>query len=274
MGHIKLKASKEIKINFNPKDIDYSNVPSDSKKKAEDYIRNPKAFAEHQNYEIMMLLEDRFVMGYEYLFKGKRRVVVEINPVTIFFSNAVMSSGLLEHYKNILISQSPDIKEIDKSDEPINLTHSGMYFQLAINCIINLQAALECFANSIIPEDFPYKDKDGNPVNKTITFKLYNAIPEIRNKDFKSEMLKGRHKKYNKSIDKLIQLRNLVIHLKPSGSSKDDYKRIYRNLLDFEYEKAILSVKKFINFYELGLIEECSCGKNLYFFSGEKTNPE
>lgn len=264
MGHVKLKASKEIKIDFNPKELDNIEVPEESKKIAIDYLTSKK-LVDEQQFDILLLYEDKVLFGFDYLHNKVKRLVVEINPVTIFYSNAVMSYGMLNHYKDILLSQSPDMRQIEKAPA-MNLTHCGMYFQLAINCIINLQATLESFANRIIPEDYPYLDKNGEPVVRTITYKLYNVLPKVKSMDFHLK----KHKKHNISIDKLINLRNHIIHLKPTGETNTGYKGVYRDLMDFDYAKAILSVKTFVNFYEPSLIEECACGKDFYFDSGQK----
>lgn len=257
MAHINLKASTELDIDFNPNDLDDSIVPEESKKVVRDYISSKK-LAEDENFDIMLMFEHKVVYGFDYLHNGKKRMLVEINPVTIFFANSVMSYGMLGSYKEILLSQSP---EIGKKGEPINLSHSGMFFQLAINCIINIQATLESLANRIIPENYHYLDKTGNPVNRTVTYKLNNVVPQIKQINFQ----KKKHRKHNIAIDKLIKLRNDIIHLKPIGETNTGYKGVYRDLLDFDYSKTIIAVKTFVNFYEPNLIEECPCGKDFYF---------
>ena len=120
--------------------------------------------------------------------------------------------------------------------------------------------------NRIIPENYHYLDKKGNLVIPTVTFKLYNAVPKLKNNDFQQR----KHRKYNSSIYKLIQLRNDIIHLKPSGETNTGYKGVYRDLLNFDYTKAKLAVKTFINFYEPNLIEERSCGNDYYFHPAHK----
>jgi len=132
--------------------------------------------------------------------------------------------------------------------------------------VINLQAALESFANNVIPENYPYLDKLGNPVNKTVTYKLYNALPKIKKTDFQLK----KNRKHNITIDKLIKLRNDIVHLKPVSNTNTGYKSVYRDLLNFDFAKALLSVKTFINFYEPNLIEECICENDFYFYSGTK----
>lgn len=258
MAHIKLKASTEIKIDFNPRELDDSIIPEESKNIAKKYMLS-KTLSEEENFDIMLMFEDKVVYGFDYLHAGKKRMIVEINPVTIFFANSIMSFGMLNKYKQVLLSQS---SEVGKSEaEPVNLGHSGMFFQLAINCIINLQATLESLANRIIPETYPFLDKTGKPVDKTVTYKLYNAVPNVKQIDFQ----KKSNRKHNIAIDKLIKLRNNLIHLKPKTESNTGYKGVYRELLDFDYIKTVTAVKTFVNFYEPNLIEECLCGTDFYF---------
>ena len=257
MSHIKLKPTREIKIDFHPSELDESILPEESKKVAKEYLKSEK-LAENENFDIMMMLEDKVIFGYDYLYKGKKIILPEVNPVTIFYSNAVMSFGLLNQYKEKLLSES---SEVGKTGQNLNLNHSGIFFQLATNCIINLQSALESFANRIIPENYLYIDKTGNIISPTISHKLYNTLPKLKNIDFRQ----AKNKKYNLPIEKLIQLRNNIIHLKPVEKTNSGYKGIYRDLLDFDFQKTILGVKTFINFYENNLIEECQCGNDFFY---------
>ena len=217
MSHIKLKASTEIEIKFNPSELDDSIVPEESRKIAQKYMSS-KTLAEEENFDIMLMYEKKVVFGFDYLDAGKKRMVIEINPVTIFFANSVMSFGMLNNYKQVLLSQSSEVGKLN--GEQTNLAHSGMFFQLAINCIINLQATLESLANRIIPETYPFLDKTGNPVDRNVTYKLYNAIPNVKLIDFQ----KKSNRKHNIAIDKLIKLRNNIIHLKPKTETNTGYK--------------------------------------------------
>lgn len=183
MGHIKLKANKQFEINFNPNDLNDELVPEENKKISQNYMTSKK-LAEDEDYDLMLMFENYVAFGFDYLHEKTKKIIIEINPTTIFYSNSVMSYGNLSHYKEILLSQSQDILNLKNKSEPLNLTHSGIFFQLAINCVINLQAALESFANNVIPENYPYLDKLGNPVNKTVTYKLYNALPKIKKNGF------------------------------------------------------------------------------------------
>lgn len=263
MGHTRLKANREIKLNFHPSELNDSLAPEDSKKYAREYLTSKK-LAEDENFDIMLMLENKVIYGYDYLYQGKKLILPEVNPITIFYSNAVMSYGMLNKYKEKLLSESA---EAGKYDKALTLSHSGTFFQLSTNCIINLQAAIESFANRIIPENYMYLDKTGNTINPTVSHKLYNVLPKIRNIDFRQ----AKNKKHNKCIDKLIQLRNDIVHLKPVGETNTGYKGIYRDLLNFDYLKTITAVKTYVNFYEENLIEECPCGKDFYYDTFLKT---
>lgn len=259
MGHIRLKSTREIKINFHPSELDDTIVPGESKKKAKEYLSSKKLTED----DVMLMLEDKVIFGYDYFYKDKKLILPEVNPITIFYSNSVMSFGLLNQYKEMLLSESSEAGKVGKI---INLNHSGSFFQLAVNCIINLQATLECFANKVIPENYLFLDKTGKEIFPTVSHKLYNTIPKIKEVDFKQ----AKFKKHNKCIDKLIKLRNDIVHLKPIEKTNTGYKGIYRELLDFEYQKATIAVKTFVNFYENNLLEECQCGIDFFFDAIQK----
>ena len=259
MGHTRLKPTREIKIDFHPSELDEGLVPEESKRKAKEYLTSNKLAED----DIMIMFDNKVIYGYDYIYNKKKLILPEVNPVTIFFSNAVMSYGMVNHYRERLLSES---SEAGKTNQFVNLNHSGIFFQLAANCIINLQAAIESFANRVIPENYLYLDKTGNVIFPTLSHKLYTTVPKIKKIDFRQ----AKYKKYNVCIDKLIQLRNDIIHLKPVNKTNTGYKGIYRNLLNFDYNKATIAVKTYLNFYEPNLIEECLCGIDFYFDAIEK----
>lgn len=118
MAHIKLKPSREQIINFHPNELDKIKYPPESLEYAKSYLESNK-LAEQDEMDIMLMFPDRILYGFDYLDDKVKRVVIELNPVTIFFSNAVMCSGQLKYYKNLLLSQAPDVKEIGKGGEPV-----------------------------------------------------------------------------------------------------------------------------------------------------------
>lgn len=137
----------------------------------------------------------------------------------------------------------------------------AFFFQFAANCIINLQSALESFANRQIPEDHSFIDKNGYKFEPSVFHKIDKALPEIKGKRFKSKF-----KRENLIVRLLIELRNEIIHLEPiKENTNTQYKTTYRKLIKFDYTNAILAVKELINFYEPDLIEECPCGKEYFY---------
>lgn len=254
MGHIKLKPTIQFEINFHPSELDDIIIPEESKEIARDYVKSKKL----SENDIMIMMDNKIIYGYDYLYQNKKLILPEVNPVTIFYSNAIMSSGLLQNYKETLLSEA---SVVGKNGQMIDLNHSGAFFQLAINCIVNLQATLESFANVVIPHDYLFTDSLGNPIIPTISHKLNTSIPEIRNINFKTKF-----KRYCKHIDALIQLRNNIIHLKPVEQTTNTvYKNVYRQLLNFDYHKTIIVVSTFVNFYEPDLLSECGCGNDFSY---------
>lgn len=111
--------------------------------------------------------------------KNKKLILPEVDPITIFFSNDVMSYGQLQHYKFKLLEESSKTGEARKN---LDLNLSGDFFQPAINCIINLQASLESFANRIIPEDYLFIDKTGIIILTSLKVnsnRLYQLLQQI-----------------------------------------------------------------------------------------------
>ena len=206
----------------------------------------------------MIVFDDHFIFAFDFL-KGKEKYLIpEINPTTIFYSNAVMSHRKLLFFREELFKNSPTVKNFKKA---INPNHFGSFFQLASNCIINLQSTIESFVNRQIPENHEFIDVNGDKFEPSIFHKLDKALPEIKNKRFKSKF-----KQDNFRIRKIIELRNEIIHLKPAiENTNTKYKDVYRRLLKFDFTGSIFSVKNFVNFYEPNLIEECECEKELYY---------
>ena len=256
--HIKLKPTKRINTNFNPaeatKDV---KIPKESQELAKNYRRSKKT-SDDFNMDLMILFEDNIIFGFDFLHGKKKFLIPEINPTTIFYSNAVMSHKKLVSFREELFEKSPTTNDYRK---PINPNTFGNFFQLATNCLTNMQSALESFANRQIPDEYEFIDVNGDEFEPSVFHKLDSALPKIHNRRFKSKF-----KKDNYTIRKLIELRNEIVHLKPiEKDTNTQYKIVYRRLLKFDFTRAIKSVRKLINFYEPDLIEECECEKEMFY---------
>ena len=264
--HIRLKPTKKIQVGFDiteaTKDIQ---IPEESKLLAS-RMQNSKKTSDKFDMDLMITYDDHMVFGFDYFSKGKKVIIPELNPVTIFYSNAVMSHRKLQHTKEILLMESPTISNLKVPTDPQKF---GNFFQLASNCLINLQSALESFANRTIPEDFEFINKLGKNFKPNIDHKLNTTIPEIKNNYFKKV-----NRKDTNIIRRIIDLRNDIIHLKPaSEATNTKYKDVYKRLIGFEFTKAIIATRNYINFYEQNLIEECPCGKE-FFYEFHETDKE
>lgn len=251
MSHIALKFSKEIK--FDTKNLIKSEeikLSQENKKVIDDY-KSSTDFAEEYNFDIILQTEDSLVFGFDFLDANKKLMLPEINPVTIYFLNATMSTEKLSFYKS---------KLIEKAKIGVISPHSfGDYFSLAFNCIINLQSALETFLNKGIEENnYIFYNKNQKKIQGNIHDKIDVAFPEIFNKNFKNENLDD----YN-NLKYLIHLRNSMIHLKPEiNDTNTKYKVPYRRIIECEFDKLIQSVGNYLNFYEENIIELCDCENN------------
>ena len=256
--HIRLKPTKRIQTNFDiveaTKDLP---IPPESKEFAKEYL-NSKKTSDQFDFDLMLVYEREFIYGFDYKVGEDKIIIPEINPVTIFYSNAIMSHRKLQHTREELFKESPTVKNYAK---PIDPSKFGYFFKLASNCIINLQSALESFANRIIPAEYEFLDKNGYNFKPSVLHKIYKTIPEIENKKFKKKSGKE-----NNILKLIIELRNDIIHLKPADEiTNTKYKDVYKRLIRFNFTKAIIAVRNYINFYELDLIEECPCGKEFFY---------
>lgn len=253
MPHIKFKPTTRIAIDFDPNEINYNLAPEESKIEVKKYLKSNKL----NDGSVLLFFENETIFGFDHLYNNEKILIPEINPVTIFFSNAVMSHRLLLHYKAQLLDNSPRVKNMKGTVDP---NYFGQFFQLASTIIINLQATVESLANRIIPMERKFIDRNDEPFEPSLFHKINIVLPEIRGKKFKSK-----HGKQHNLIRILIELRNEIIHLKPAGDPNSVYKAVYRRIINFKFTETIYAVRQFADFYEENLIEECSCKKEYFY---------
>ncbi|ABQ06704.1 hypothetical protein [Flavobacterium johnsoniae] len=251
LPHIKFKPTIKQKIDFHPSELNKITVPEESKMRAKKYQKSN----ELNDGSVILMFEDNIVFGFDFLYNNEKYMVQEINPATIFYSNAVMCHRLLVSKRNQLISGSPKVK--GSALENTNPSDFANFFQVSVNMIINLQATVESFANRLIPTDFEFLDANGNEFQPSISHKINTALPLLKGKKVK--------RKESNYLRQLIEIRNELIHLKPAGDVNSAYKIVYRKLINFKYFEVLQAVKTFVNFYEEGLIEECSCKKEFFY---------
>lgn len=257
MPHIRFKPTIKQKIDFHPNELDKMAVPEESKMWAKKYLKSN----ELNEGSMILMSEDNIVYGFDFLYGNEKFIVQEINPVTVFYSNAVMCHRLLVQTRHDFIANCPKVRGSHTVyTDPADFAN---FFQTAVNMIINMQATVESFANRMIPQGFEFTDIHGRPFEPSIAYKINSALPELKGKKFKANH--GRESNY---LRQLIELRNAIVHLKPAGDANSAYKLVYRKLINFKYLETLKAVKLFVNFYEDGLIEECPCQKEFFYNIG------
>lgn len=260
MIHIRLKPTQRIKTNFNASEITEGiEIPQESKDFAEEYMTS-NLLSDDYGMDLMLFMNREVIYGFDYLHNGKKIIIPEINPALIFYSNAIMSQKHINQYKQILLDNSPTVQNIQSQNLDSKLF--GKFFQLAVNCIINLQASLENFINNSIPDNYEILSNNNNVIKKpNIHDKIDFGMVKLFEKNFENN-----HEQEYNLLKELISLRNDIIHLKPiKEDTNTKYKSLFRKVIDFDFEKGILAAKIYINFYSPNLIEECSCGKEYYY---------
>jgi len=255
--HILLKPTKRLEKKF-PfiEELKKTEPPEESKQIANKFYKTNK-LSDELGYDMLIELNDSIVYAFDILIDKKKIIIPELNPTTIFYSNAIMYYRNLIESKRILFEQSPDIKN---TSNPVDPNLFGTYFQFAVNCLINLQSTVESFANRKIPENY-FTDSEGKQCQTSIFEKIDNVLPKLLEKQFKKEF-----KRDNFRVRKIIELRNKIIHLQPiEETTNTQYKEVYRKMIKFDFSKAIIAVKHFVNFYEPELLEECHCGKEYFY---------
>ena len=258
-SHIVLKPTKRITTDFDiPKATAETEMPEESKRLVKDYHKSKK-LSDDYDKDLMLMFDRDLIYGFDYRYKQDKIFIPELNPITVFFSNASMSLKKLNEFRDKLFNDSLSMKDFHKD---VDLKLFGSFFQLSSNCLFNLQASLESFANWIIPDGYKIIDKNSEEIFKpSLTHKLFTTLPELKEKKFKKHNRRG-----NFVLVKIIELRNDIVHLKPiKDKTNTKYKKIYRKLLRFNFADGIDVVRDYINFFEPNLIEDCVCGNEFYY---------
>lgn len=259
MVHIRLKPTQRIETDYNVSEVTNNNeIPQESKDFAKEYMTS-NLLADDYGKDIMLIMDNEVIYGFDYLFNGQKVLIPEINPALIFYSNALMSHKNLDQFRITLLENSPTVHNFQTA---LDSKLFGKYFQLAVNCIINSQAALESFINNTIPNNFKILSDNSRVIKKpNIHDKIDYGMVKLYGKSFQDNF----EKEYE-LIKGLIEIRNDIIHLKPGKEiTNTKYKNLFRRVIDFNFEGGILAVKSFVNFYSPNLIEECPCKKEYYY---------
>ncbi|NMH28066.1 hypothetical protein [Flavobacterium silvaticum] len=267
MPHAIIKPTKAIKIDFDPSNIPIDIIPKESLELVKRYLESDE-LAEESQYDIYGIYPEQLIFGFDLNHEGEKLFIPELNPILIFFSSAAMSFPMLNLFRKKLFENAANLrKPSGKKQHP---AHFSDFAQMAMTCIINAQASIECFANSVVPIHIKLYNSKNHPIKRpSFADKVEFGFPQVKEIDFADENPEGLE-----IIKQLILLRNAIVHFKPEDKvTNTHFKKVYRRLINFDYFKALNSIESFINFYEPNLIEECKCGVNYFYdvISHDKT---
>jgi hypothetical protein len=259
MKHLKKKFV--LHFQFNEKQQKEMNQIPDAR---EEFRQLPDSEKEEMN-AFLFTEEGEIFQAFRYRANGKTIMIPEPNPVVIYFDSARNYSQQLKKYREKVFENA---RSFEENFVGVN-GDFYWYFSMASSYAIFLFAALEAFVNKSIPPDFEYRreiqDKRAELFNRAqvqreIQFleKVKSVLPQVKGKNFVSEFT---HK--FEYIKKLKEFRDEVAHTKSydGGPTANSYENLYVMSLEFEYEKTLLFMRDYINYYEPGLIEECNCGR-------------
>lgn len=192
---------------------------------------------------------------------GKGCPIPIANPVLVYFN---MAQALLRDIHSCREKLLGQFRKKDAVNED-SLRLFYQFFGQTSTYVTMLMTAIEAFVNQKIDIEYKYEKADGNKC-----IQLYNhdqiqrwiplkeKIDMILNKKF-SKNFSTRHRSKQDLIEKLKELRDLIVHTK-SNKNNESYIELYSKSINFRFIDTIEAVKDFINFYEPALIEPCPCG--------------
>ncbi|MBL7910693.1 MAG: hypothetical protein JNJ41_06550 [Bacteroidia bacterium] len=256
MKHIKRKFLSEISKSEFEKLSEGKNVTSIPRGEKTPPL-NPKFAKNHIGH--LATESGILIQSFPIKVDGKLLMIPEPDPTLIYFSSAQNNYRLSKQYRVELLPKI-DVQS-DISEEIIHDFYN--YFSSTCGSVIFLFTSLESFMNSLIKDDYFYRKEQNNrteiynkkQIEQHISFdeKIKKVIPQLTGIDFL-----GSHPIVKQNIDNLKEFRDSIIHTK---SNKDEftYDHIVKKSFNFDYDKAIEMVAKYMNGYKSNYILECPC---------------
>lgn len=217
--------------------------------------------------EGIALTESNYLIStFKYVDKDNLAVYIPSPDLIVLYFDA--GRGYSRHIKKERENLFANIQHAD-----LVLKYFYNYFSVASITVINLFNSLEASINRAIPNDYIHfekakgkhggsffqADKEGIERDYTFEDKIKKVLPKATGKDFAQKY----GSKYEFLIKHLKPLRDDVIHAK-SFSSSQVYQKLYNDMMNFDFDKCLYTVRDFINFFHDNLIEECNCGQDSY----------
>src|SRR5690554_2194277 len=254
MKHIKKRFFfdyKENELNLNEHHVDFYKFDDEHEK---------KLIGKKGSVAFLELEDEQYIGGIVNKIDGKNFIIPIPDPTLIYFHNAQTSLKLISSDRKELLKKLSFEGKIPETS--INEIYN--YFGRTSGFVIFLFTAMESFINQMIPDDFRYENE------MTRKTEIYNKLQIQESIDFKTKITKvlkavsgkdffQKSTPSNQLIYKLKDFRDEMIHTKDDGEIMK-YDKLIDNALRFPYEKSLIAVAKFMNYYKPEYIVECGCG--------------
>jgi hypothetical protein len=215
-------------------------------------------------YALSLTSGNELIQTFKYNFRRDTIFLPELHPIVLYFHVAQRQLESIKEEKAFLLLEAKGIKDIGAL-----LNRSYGFFGTATCCAIFLFNAIEAMTNLLIPEQYVYSV---GPERKKVVYNKEGIQRDIRFEEKIKEVVPDAtktgafHLQRTSDYDRLIrlkQLRDEIVHTKTDIAAKPNYyERLYNDLLGFDFEKAAIACRNYVNFYSPDLIEDCPCGKN------------
>lgn len=190
---------------------------------------------------------------------------VPIMPM-VFYDSAYTSNLQLKQIRKELFKILND----ENKDSAYNATTDHKVYRFigyATSVIFLLCNSLECFANEMIStRDYKYERKTTRNTEIYNSFeiqqyidintKLTEILPKVMGVKLEKNSL------FVQSVFRLVDFRNELTHLKIKESLIKERIDILRKCLNFDYDKSLMDVRKFINHFSPDYLKDCDCTEN------------
>lgn len=215
-----------------------------------------------ENFIILTHNSGKEVLSFPMKFKNDTFLVPIPDYTLMFYNHAYLLKPELEQTKNNLLKSL----RIKSSERTLCENEIYNYFGYLSSFIFNLYCSLESYVNRCISNRCIKISKKENlfellePQRNTSLFdKIKVIFPELyESKNFWAENIQD----YQCIVD-LHKIRDNLAHTKSdNGFIKFSEIDLFQRLVNFNIEGSLIAVRRFINHYTPGYLEDCDCGKD------------
>lgn len=238
-------------------------------KKHEELLITDKDLIKKSKNKVLLVKTSKDIVMKAFPVKvNNGNIVIPIPDLSLVYFDAAYNLNILrKEYETKMyekLALKNEVNELNEINEDAT-NEIYKYYGFASSCIILLFTSLESFINFMIPDNGEYKKETNtkteiynkSQIQRFINFndKMKKVIPYFHKKDFFNKQTPT-----NQYIDDLKKVRDEIVHSK-SESTFLVQETLMKKILEFKYEKTFDSIRKYMNFYKPGYIEDCDCDK-------------